>query len=480
MLARRAALVPAGIGVAGLLSGLASAQGASPVTEQTDTLFAIVLVIAILMGIVVYGTLVIAMVRFRAGRSVGAPNPSVSNRRLETAWSAVPALLLIGLTIISTQTLVFIDTNPKNALQIHVFAQQWSWEFQYPDNTSSSDLWIERGVTFLFNITSRDVIHSFYLPEFEIKKDAIPGIYNTLWLRADRSGRFHTQCAEYCGLGHSSMIASVIVFDPEPGRKPYGPPPSAPRPPDLKDVFLEEANGTPWRVVPATLNLTLGQYVELRVWNNGSAAHLFMIDAPYNEATGDIPPSSYGALFLNATQPTDATTYGGNASDRANGMVGTLVVAGGRIIDLNLSGGQNTPYRIEPKEVTVSLGETVIFRIHNVGDADHNFSLGKPFNVKYDPFIPPGGVVSLPPVTLNQDATATYICAIPGHAQLGMTGTLIVGHPQNGTGPVTYPFFGFALATSLIVGIAGFGYVVHHAVAGRGRGGTGRRSGPPK
>jgi len=481
VLARRAALVPAGIGVAGLLAGLASAQDTSPVAAQIDALFAIVLWIAVLMGIVVYGALVIAMVRFRARRSTGTQNPSVDNRRLETAWSVAPAIFLIGITILSTQTLVFVDTNPKDALEIDVFAQQWSWEFQYPDDTSSSELWIQRGVTFVFNITSRDVIHSFYLPDFRVKKDAVPGLYNTLWLQADVSGTFYTQCAEYCGLGHSEMIAPVIVFEPEPGRKPYGPPSPAPPIPDLKDVFLEEANGTPWRVVPATLRLTLGEYVELRVWNNGSAAHTFTIDAPYSGSTGPVDPSSFRALFLNATIPTNGTPYGGDAMDRANGMVGTLVVSGGRVIDVEIreTPGPFGQWSIFPSEIRVPLGEVVTFRVRNAGTFGHNFSIGAPFNMKHDPHIPPGQTITLTAV-LDLSARAMYICAVPGHAAAGMQGTLIVGTPQDEVAPVTYPFFGFGLATALIVGIAGFGYVVHHAVEGRSRPGSGRRSGPPK
>ena len=468
MLARRATLVLAFAAFVAALSGSALAQGLSPITDQMESLFAIVLLLAILVGLVVYGTLAIALIRFRHTRSAGTSNPSLGNRRLEAVWSAVPALLLVGVTILSTQTLVFIETNPKNVPVIHVLAQQWSWQFTYPDRRTSSELWIQRGVTFLFNITSKDVIHSFYLPDFQVKKDAVPGMYNFLWLRADRAGRYYTQCAEYCGLGHSAMIADVIVFEPEAARPPYGPPPEGPPIPRAVDLSLEEVSATSSRVVPATLNLTVNEYVRIRVWNNGTVDHTFAIDAPYNVSTGAIPPGSFRVLFLNATQPTNGTAYGADAADRAKGMVGTLAVGGGEVIDVELH-----EFFIVPSDLHLDFGKTYTLRIRNVGpQLLHNFSIGAPYNLDAGSPWNPGETRTLTFVA-DKEARTQYICAVAGHAGAGMVGTLVVGNPPQATQQAVYPLFEFALATSFIVGIAGFGYVVHHALEGRRRPGPG-------
>lgn len=454
-------------------SGTAAAQGMSPVVEQTEALFAIVLTLALLVAVVVYGTFAIALIRFRASRSSGVAHPAEGNRRLEAAWSAVPAFLLVGLTIASTQTLLFIENNPTNVPEIKVIGQQWSWTFIYPDNTSSGELWMERGVTFLFNITSHDVIHSFYLPEFEIKKDAIPEIFNFLWLRPDRAGQFHTQCAEYCGLGHSGMIANVVVFEHQAGRLPYGPPPVIPPPPPPPVVVtLEELGPSSYAIRPPTLNLTLGDRVQFQVRNNGTASHAFSIDAPYDVSTGPIPAGGSVDLFVNFTVETNGTTYGGDATERANGMVGTLVVNAQGIIDIYLSGGTTTPFRITPAEIREPLNAVVTFRLHNVATDTtvHNFTMDPPYAfVKHDGFIQPGQVVSLPPVSLDREARVKYICHIPGHEGAGMVGYLIVGNPRESV-EVTYPLLDFGVSTFLIGGIAGVGYVIHHAREGMASG----------
>ncbi len=464
---RRRALLLVAMGAFVAASGAASAQGLSPVVEQTEALFAIVLTLALLVGLVVYGTLAIALVRFRASRSAGTPHPMEGNRGLEAAWSAVPALLLVGLTIVSTQTLLFIEANPRNVPEIRVIGQQWSWTFGYPDGRNSSELWLERGVTFLFNITSKDVVHSFYLPEFQVKKDAVPGLSNYLWLRPDRAGEFRTVCAEFCGLGHNGMIANFIVFEHQTGRPPYGPPPVAPPSPTSVGVTLEELGPSSFAIRPSMLNFTLNDYVRLRVRNNGTAAHTFRIDDPYNVTTGPIPPGSTRDLFLNLTNETPGTLYGGGPGERANGMVGTLVVKAGQVIDIWLSGGGTTPFRITPAVIRRSLNDVITFRIrNNATDLVHNFTLAKPYEyVKWDPPIPPGETVTLGPVVLDKEAKVEYICHIPGHKEQGMRGDLIVGNPKE-TVQITYPVLDFAVTTFFIGGVAGVGYVLHHARAG--------------
>lgn len=463
MLRRTAIPLATGSLLGALAIGVVGAEeSTSPVAEQTAALFNFVLVMAILVGVVVYGALTITLIRFRHTVSRGTDRPSHGSRGLEVAWSAGPALLLVVLTIFATQTLLFVENVPAGAIEIKVIGRQWTWEFIYPDGNSSSQLWIQKGATFRFNITSEDVVHSLFLPDFRVKMDANPGTYNELWLRPDRAGEYSITCAEYCGFGHYAMTTKVVVFEPEEGRKAYGPPPEAPPTARRIDLFMEEIDAATSRILPARLTLALNDFVELRAFNNGTVGHAFSVDAPYAVTTADdIPPGSYASVFLNTTQPAEAIPYwGGNATDRANGMEGSLTVTAGRVLDVVLR-----EWSITPSEIRVAIGEMVTFRIRNAGNLQHNFTILAPYNVGWDPLIAPGETVNVT-VTFDVEVEAEDICAVPGHAAQGMRGTLIVGEPQPVGAEVHYPFYEMALATILIAGVPGFLYLVRHAREG--------------
>ena len=105
---------------------------------------------------------------------------------------------------------------PEDSLEIHVYGQMWSWEFVYKNGRkTTNELYVPQGRPVKLIMTSRDVLHSFYIPTFRIKQDLVPGIYTSLWFKANRKGKFHVFCAEFCGTGHSSMLAKVNVVSLE-------------------------------------------------------------------------------------------------------------------------------------------------------------------------------------------------------------------------------------------------------------------------
>ncbi len=111
---------------------------------------------------------------------------------------------------------VRLQTPPRGAMDVYVQAKKWMWKFSYPGGPNSLDALrvpADRPVRLL--ITSRDVIHSFFVPAFRIKQDAVPGRYVQTWFQATRPGSYQVFCAEYCGVGHSQMLASVIVMPPQ-------------------------------------------------------------------------------------------------------------------------------------------------------------------------------------------------------------------------------------------------------------------------
>jgi len=105
-------------------------------------------------------------------------------------------------------------TPPKDSLQIYVVAKQWMWKIQHQDGQreiNALHVPVNRDVR--LTMISQDVIHSFWVPEFRIKADVLPGRYTTLWFRANRTGTYHLFCAEFCGTLHSGMIGKVVVLD---------------------------------------------------------------------------------------------------------------------------------------------------------------------------------------------------------------------------------------------------------------------------
>lgn len=106
-------------------------------------------------------------------------------------------------------------TPPRDSMVVYVTAKQWMWKFAYPDGRSSMDvLTVPAGRPVKLVMTSRDVIHSFYVPAFRMKHDVVPGRYYTAWFEAKAPGSFDIECAEYCGVNHSRMLGRVEVLSP--------------------------------------------------------------------------------------------------------------------------------------------------------------------------------------------------------------------------------------------------------------------------
>src|SRR5262249_27360065 len=109
-----------------------------------------------------------------------------------------------------------IRTPPADTYDVYVTAKQWMWQFAYQEgNHSIAQLYVPVGRPVNLIMTSRDVIHSFYVPDFRLKQDVIPGRYTTLWFEGKKPGRHDVFCAEFCGTNHSTMRAEVIALAPE-------------------------------------------------------------------------------------------------------------------------------------------------------------------------------------------------------------------------------------------------------------------------
>lgn len=136
------------------------------------------------------------------------------NTPLEVTWTVVPVLIVVWIFWEGFTGFVDLATPPENAYEVQVLGQKWNWSFTYDNGVTSPDLHVPVDTDVRLIMTSQDVIHSLYIPEFRIKRDAVPGRYEKEWFHATATGDYQIFCAEYCGTQHSSMLSKVIVQTP--------------------------------------------------------------------------------------------------------------------------------------------------------------------------------------------------------------------------------------------------------------------------
>ena len=200
---------------------IAKAQSFMPtqgteIAKQVDNLYGFLLVTSFIACVLVIGGMIYYVWKYRRK----TPNDKTAyishNTALEFLWSFIP--LVIFLAVFGWGWYIYhqMRAMPKNALEINVLGKQWAWEVEYKNGFKAVNeivVPIDQDVKIL--LTSSDVIHSFFVPSFRIKQDAVPGRYTALWFRADKLGDFHLFCTEYCGTSHSAMIGKVKVVSRE-------------------------------------------------------------------------------------------------------------------------------------------------------------------------------------------------------------------------------------------------------------------------
>jgi cytochrome c oxidase subunit 2 len=134
------------------------------------------------------------------------------NQVLEIVWTVIPTILAFAFFWYGWEGYKIIKSPPADALQINVTARMWSWLHEYENGVQSADLYVPINRPVRLNLSSQDVIHSYYIPAFKVKQDAVPGVPNLfLWFTANQLGDYDVFCAEYCGLSHSRMLSKVHV-----------------------------------------------------------------------------------------------------------------------------------------------------------------------------------------------------------------------------------------------------------------------------
>lgn len=182
------------------------------ITTQTDTTFLLIVAVSIVLLLIVSVSMVYFVIRYNKKKNPKASNIS-GNTRLEILWTAIPTLLVLGMFFSGYVGFKNLRTPPDDAFVVKVTGRMWVWSFEYENGKKSDTLYVPLSKPIKVLITSNDVNHSFYLPDFRVKEDAVPGRVNMLWFKPQQVGTYNIACAEYCGLSHYNMYAKLVVMD---------------------------------------------------------------------------------------------------------------------------------------------------------------------------------------------------------------------------------------------------------------------------
>lgn len=189
-------------------------QQASTAAPDIDTLLDVMIVLSSFVFSLVMVMLFYAIWRFRAKPGdEGDGEPIHGNTRLEVAWTLIPTVIVLFGAGYSWTVLDSIEERDPNHMTVDVYAQQFAWSFTYPEagKFSRGDLHVPVDRQVVFRLHGLDVIHSFWVPEWRIKKDAVPGITTRAVVTPDREGTYQLVCTELCGFGHATMRSTVEV-----------------------------------------------------------------------------------------------------------------------------------------------------------------------------------------------------------------------------------------------------------------------------
>jgi len=228
---------------AAFADALTPESGGSENASDIDTLYKLALYIGLAIFLLVWGTLIWSLVKYRAKRG-GRAEQIRGNTPLEIGWTVGAATILVVLTVVTFLYLEDIESPPASGpnglkaaqaqfasvdqpdppkgggpvMRIHVNGQQYIWRYDYPGDGqlfSYQELVVPTDTTIVLELEASDVIHSWWIPKFGPKADAVPGYVNETWFKVEKAGEYYGQCAELCGPNHADMRATVRAVSPD-------------------------------------------------------------------------------------------------------------------------------------------------------------------------------------------------------------------------------------------------------------------------
>jgi len=200
-------------------------EGISTYAPVIDRLFYVILAITGVAFLLVQGALLFFVIRYRRRPDRRAAYTH-GNTMVEVVWTVIPSLILVGLAVYNQDVWARVrGTPPSHTLEVEVQGEQFAWNVRYPgederlhtddDLVTINQMHLPVDETVLLHITAKDVIHSFFVPQFRVKQDATPGLTARMWIEATKTGNYEIACAELCGLGHYRMRGFLTIETPE-------------------------------------------------------------------------------------------------------------------------------------------------------------------------------------------------------------------------------------------------------------------------
>ena len=190
-------------------------QQASEQAASVDALYFFLVAVTGFFMLLIFVLVVVFAIKFRRRHDTEIGEAIHGSLALELLWTFIPLGITMVMFVWGAQVFFHLTRAPKGAMEIYVVGKQWMWKAQHMDGaTEINELHVPVGRPVKLIMGSEDVIHSFFIPDFRVKADVIPGRYNTMWFTASKPGKYHIFCTQYCGTKHSAMIGTVTAMEP--------------------------------------------------------------------------------------------------------------------------------------------------------------------------------------------------------------------------------------------------------------------------
>lgn len=188
-------------------------EPASEFAPEIDWLHNWITDLSVFFTVLIFGAAIYFAIRYRRKGGVDHATPQIrGDHRLEVLWTVIPTVVCLFLAIKGILVYNHMRTPPSGTLDINVSGRQWHWDFEYANGKRTTDHWVipvNKPIRLIMR--SKDVLHSFFLPDMRVKNDVLPSMYSYLWFKPIKTGVYHTYCTEYCGKDHSAMLAKLEV-----------------------------------------------------------------------------------------------------------------------------------------------------------------------------------------------------------------------------------------------------------------------------
>lgn len=190
-------------------------EAASTNAAWVDHLYFFQIGVGIIVLLIVFVPMIFFLFKYRRGHRADRSMLKYETLKIEITWTLISFVLAMGMFAWGARVYFDMEVPPANTMEINVVGKQWMWKIQHQEgNREINELHLPIGRTVKLTLASEDVIHSFFIPDFRIKQDVVPGRFTTEWFRPTRTGDFHIFCAQYCGTSHAKMIGTVHVMEP--------------------------------------------------------------------------------------------------------------------------------------------------------------------------------------------------------------------------------------------------------------------------